>query len=238
LTDKLGEDIQARLEEETEKMMTALEEAQKKNKKKKEPLPDKASLNPRLPDDIVSQILKKKLTDNLYRNRGYILDGYPRGYNDAMLTYYEVDAEKPEDSPDRLVLQTEILPNSVIRLEGASDEFLKARIKEIPDINPSDPHLGDEAMTRRLQNYKNLNESIKGEPALSDFFFKNKVSVLGIDCKLNENELVNKAKIFFERNGIIVNYQKFDEEDEKIHKQNFKSKLEKNAKIEELEMKE
>jgi adenylate kinase len=238
LTDKLGEDIQARLEEEREKMMTALEEAQKKNKKKKEPLPDKASLNPRLPDDIVSQILKKKLTDNLYRNRGYILDGYPRGYNDAMLTYYEVDAEKPEDSPDRLVLQTEILPNSVIRLEGASDEFLKARIKEIPDINPSDPHLGDEAMTRRLQNYKNLNESIKGEPALSDFFFKNKVSVLGIDCKLNENELVNKAKIFFERNGIIVNYQKFDEEDEKIHKQNFKSKLEKNAKIEELEMKE
>lgn len=37
----------------------------------------------RLPDEILFKILRLRLTDNDCRNRGYILDGFPRTYNQA-----------------------------------------------------------------------------------------------------------------------------------------------------------
>lgn len=44
---------------------------------------DRESLTIRLPDEILYKLLKLKLTENDCRNRGYILDGYPRTYKDA-----------------------------------------------------------------------------------------------------------------------------------------------------------
>jgi adenylate kinase len=240
LQDELGEQIRAKIEEEKDKMLEAYEEAQKKNKNKKkgDPSPDRNSFNPKLPEDLVSQILKRKLKDNLCRNRGYILDGYPRGYFDANLVYYDIDPEKSEDDPSRLVLIEDILPNSVIRLDEASDDFLKNRVKNMPENLLHNTHYNEEGMVRRLHAYRNLNESTKGDLSLSDFFYKNKIEITSLDCKINEDEMVNRSKIFLERNGPITNFQRFDEIDEKINKESFEDKIDGNLKREEQELKE
>jgi adenylate kinase family enzyme len=44
---------------------------------------DKETLAIRLPDDILYKLLRLALNENSCRNRGYILDGYPRNFKDA-----------------------------------------------------------------------------------------------------------------------------------------------------------
>lgn len=42
-----------------------------------------ATLPIRVPEDIVYKLLREELIKNACRNRGYILDGYSRSYEDA-----------------------------------------------------------------------------------------------------------------------------------------------------------
>lgn len=42
-----------------------------------------ATLPIRVPAKIIYQLLRKELVKNACRNRGYILDGFPRSYEDA-----------------------------------------------------------------------------------------------------------------------------------------------------------
>jgi adenylate kinase family enzyme len=44
---------------------------------------DRDGLKIRIPDDIVYNLLKIRLNENDCRNRGYILDGFPRSYKDC-----------------------------------------------------------------------------------------------------------------------------------------------------------
>lgn len=40
-----------------------------------------------VPDELLWEVLKLKLAENDCRNRGYILDGYPRTYKDAQNSF-------------------------------------------------------------------------------------------------------------------------------------------------------
>ena len=44
---------------------------------------DRDSLTIRIPDEILYRLLKIRLAHNACRNRGYILDGFPRTHKDA-----------------------------------------------------------------------------------------------------------------------------------------------------------
>ena len=226
--DALGDEIRAKIEEQKDILFGEMEEAIKKgkNKQKKTDAPlDRNNIKPRLEIDLILKIFRSKLKENLCRNRGYILDGFPRSYDDALKCFYEADPEKAEDDPNRLVLLHDILPNSVIKLENTPDDFLKQRLKNMAEFNLTGTHYTEEGMNRRLGLYKTSNESIKGDPSLTDFFTKNKVEVVCLDSKSSEGELIQKAKIFFERNGEIKNYQKFDEVEEVELQSNFDEKL-------------
>jgi adenylate kinase family enzyme len=58
-----------------------MEEAEKGKKKGVEPNRD--DMHPRLEDKWVYKLMQEKLLENACRNRGYILDGFPRAYKDA-----------------------------------------------------------------------------------------------------------------------------------------------------------
>lgn len=181
-------------------MIEDLESGQGKNKKKKTDQPvDRNTLVPRLPDDLLYKILKRKLKENICRNRGYILDGYPRTFNDAKNVFFDIDENKAEDDPDRLVLVKDILPNSVILVSNTPDDFLKSRIKSIPDSQFPGSHYNEEGMTRRLLAYRTANDSIKGELSLFDFFNKRDIDILSVDGKSEESDIQSKSKIFLER---------------------------------------
>lgn len=214
------------------------EEAENNKKRKKtDPPIDRSNFIVRIPDEQVYKVFKRYINENIYRNRGYILDGYPRSYEDAKGIWFDLDESKPEDALDRFTLNKEILPNNIIKISELTDDFLKNRIKNMPDSQPINPkdielnpygpisHNNEQGLIRRLAAYKNFNESLKGDSSVTEFFTEKKVEQLDIDGRLNENNILENIKIFLERNGTICNFQKHFEEDEKKSKTIFEQKL-------------
>lgn len=173
-----------------------------KNKSGTQP-PDKAKIVPRINEEFLNRILKNKLKENIYRNRGYILDGYPRSYKDAREIFMEKKegeeiTEEDKNPEEKMLVLKEILPNNIISLGDATDEELFNRIKSLPEELVQGTHWNEEGMKRRLQTYHNTNNSSK-LPSLNQFFKKYGVDNLNLNCKSKEKELVDKLKIFFER---------------------------------------
>ena len=92
-------------------------------------------------------------------------------------------------------------------------------MKKLKDVN-GDPNMIQRRLDRRLKAYKELNESKKGEPSISNFFKENKIDILGIDGKAKEGEIIDACKTFLEKNWKIINYQIFDNEFEIVEKEN------------------
>ena len=235
-TDELGEEIKAKIEEITNNVKEAEENYMKRPNKKKTDLPLDTSQMSKLPDEIVIKILRKKLAMNICRNRGYILDGYPRGYKNAFNLFNEdTDEAKTPDDPTKYKILEEIMPNIILRIDNCDDAFIKERMKKLKDVN-DDPNVIQRRLDRRLKAYKELNESKKGEPSLTNFFKENKVDILGIDGKAKEGEIIDSCKTFLEKNGKIINYQIFDNEFEVVEKENVNKNVDahKNAREKEL----
>lgn len=91
------------------------------------------------------------------------------------------------------------MPNNIIKLVNLPDDYLKNRVKNMPDINVVNSHYNEEGMNRRLALYKSLNESQKGDPSVSEFFSQKNVELLNIDGKLNITESLERIKIFLDR---------------------------------------
>lgn len=203
-----------------------VEEAENNKKRKKNDPPiDRNTMVVRIPDEQIYKLFKRKLKENIYRNRGYILDGYPRYYADGQGVWFDIDENKPEDALDRNVLNSEILPNNILKISELSDDFLKNRIKSMPESQMVNSHNNEEGLTRRLLNYRNGNESQKGDPSVTEFFTEKKIDMLEVDGKITEDEMLERVKIFLDRNGPVNNFQKHFEEDEKKSKTIFEQKL-------------
>lgn len=86
-----------------------------KTRKKKDPDLDRASLKPRLPDDLVWRMVKLKAASPSCMNKGFILDGYPRTVEDAKHVFFEADpAANGEEGQDDAVASDSLVPGSII----------------------------------------------------------------------------------------------------------------------------
>jgi len=100
----------------------------------------------RVPDELLYRVLKLKLNENDCRNRGYILDGFPRTYKDSQniflykpIKYDEngdpIEDEEPEledgeePSFDGFEKDNTIFPSSCIVLTGGDEELI-SRVME------------------------------------------------------------------------------------------------------------
>ena len=92
-------------------------------------------LKPRIPDDIIIKLLRIKLNNNACRNRGYILDGFPRTFKNAQHAFlikpkkFNEDGEEIEEEEEELeegeeksfegyIPDPDIFPSSMILLTG------------------------------------------------------------------------------------------------------------------------
>uniref|UniRef100_A0A8C9P6R2 Adenylate kinase 7 n=1 Tax=Spermophilus dauricus TaxID=99837 RepID=A0A8C9P6R2_SPEDA len=98
----------------------------------------------RLEDQYVIRFVKEKLKSMPCRNQGYILDGYPKTYD-----------------------QAKDLFNQFVCLLDASDEFLKERVMNLPESVVAGTHYSQDRFLRALSNYRDMN--IEDETVLNYF---------------------------------------------------------------------
>jgi adenylate kinase family enzyme len=128
---------------------------------------------------LLFKVLKIRLTENDCRNRGYILDGFPRNYKQAQEIFLykpkkfdengeEIPEEEPEleegeeKSYDGYVIREDIFPKSVILLDSkdSEDNLLLKRVKEVlSEKEAFATHYNAADMERRLKLYRKANNS-------------------------------------------------------------------------------
>lgn len=111
--------------DEIEVLNQSLNDKKKKDKKG-------AAEKPKLPDDILIIAYKWKLKQNACLNKGFILDNFPKTYEQCKELFMDktkVESDEEEDKYTQEINQT-IMPNLLCILTGA-DADLNLRIKKL-----------------------------------------------------------------------------------------------------------
>ena len=168
-----------------------------------------------VPDDLLWEVLKLKLAENDCRNRGYILDGFPRTYKDAQNSFmkkviqYDENGDVIEDEEEELpegeepsfdkhVKDTSIFPGSVIVLQGKDEELIQ-RVRELPEDQIAGTKYNMVDMSRRIKAYRLANNSTVAEPAVQDFFKQQGIKFYSENIKTRPRDALNGFKIYIER---------------------------------------
>lgn len=235
--DDAGEDefiaeIKAKVEELRDTMVEQIEEARGEPEGDEEPEEiDRESLAIRIPDNILHRILQKKLNENACRNRGYVIDGFPRTHKDCQYTFlkreikYDADGEVIEEDEEELeegeeknfdgyIKDESIFPGSCIVLDG-KDSDLISRVRDLTLKEVEGTHYTEKDMQRRIKDYRLANNSEVAEPSVSDFFSNQGMQVFTEQITTDAVTAFNAFKIYVERNEKPNNYMIYDLEDEK-----------------------
>lgn len=149
-------------------------EMKKKKPKKGEVLPvfEENTIVPRLSDEKLFTAFKWRLSQVDCVNRGYVLDGFPRTALQARAVFlskpsnggFRVESKRalkfPESRNEEVGVEedSDLLPDSVIILEGG-DEFLKQRVRALPEEENVNSHYTEEGMVRRLAEFRKNTEA-------------------------------------------------------------------------------
>ncbi|XP_073248934.1 adenylate kinase 7-like [Porites lutea] len=109
----------------------------------------------RYEDQYIIRFYKDKLHSMPCQNQGFILDGYPKTYEQAKELFAADEGEEgEEDSP--LSYDKLIMPEVVVSLD-APDEFLKNRVMNLPESVVAGTHNTEEGLMRRLAEFRAVN---------------------------------------------------------------------------------
>ena len=221
-------EIKTRVEELRDAAVAKIEEENAdKSQQEDEPEIDRLALPIRIPDDIIYKMLIDRLKENDCRNRGYVLDGYPRNFKDAQNIFLkrtpqydeegnlmEVDEPELEEGEEKnwdgYEIDTTISPSSVIVLRQ-DDNFLINRVKNLPDKEITGTHNNPKDLAKRLKIYRECNESQIAEPSVQQFFKERNTQTFTKDAASSEESLFNGIKIYIERIESPINFQYNDE---------------------------
>ncbi|KAG5265339.1 hypothetical protein AALO_G00241190 [Alosa alosa] len=105
----------------------------------------------RLDDQYVIQIIRDKLKSKPCQNQGFVLDGFPKTYDQAKELFY-AEEEEGED----MKTSKKITPEIIFALD-ATDAFLKDRVLNLPESEVEGTTYSYECFPRRLANYRDNN---------------------------------------------------------------------------------
>jgi len=136
----------------------------------------------RIPDELINEAVRWRLNQNDCQNRGYVLDGWPKAYENSKDIFYKLPPqpkkkEKPqkaegeeeepvqeeeevdEEEQKRLrtpIFQKDIYPSSVIMLRG-SEQQVKEKVQGLPKEKSVGTHWNLSDTERRLKEWNRLN---------------------------------------------------------------------------------
>ena len=211
---ELGNEVRQKDEEIEEMINKAMEEYEhRKNKKKTDPPFDPTPYR-KYPDDFLAKIIKNKLNTGECISKGYILENYPKSYNDCLNLFRKENSAENESN----IINKELFPDSVIIINNYTEESLKEKLKKkLPDYNERINEL-DNKFNRRLSKYKHLEQKNSENPKLLQEFYKeNDIDVYFLNeqnLMIKKEEEEKKILEFLERNGPIDNeFKLYDEEE-------------------------
>ncbi|NP_001337820.1 adenylate kinase 7 isoform 4 [Homo sapiens] len=163
-----------------------------------------------LDDQYIIRFMKEKLKSMPCRNQGYILDGFPKTYDQAKDLFNQEDEEEEDDVRGRMFpFDKLIIPEFVCALD-ASDEFLKERVINLPESIVAGTHYSQDRFLRALSNYRDINID---DETVFNYFDELEIHPIHIDVgKLEDAQNRLAIKQLIKEIGEPRNYGLTDEE--------------------------
>ncbi|XP_012326692.2 adenylate kinase 7 [Aotus nancymaae] len=163
-----------------------------------------------LDDQYIIRFMKEKLKSMPCRNQGYILDGFPKTYDQAKDLFNQDNEEDEDEVRGRMFpFDKAIIPEFVCALD-ASDEFLKERVINLPESIVAGTHYSQDRFLQALSNYRDIN--LEDETVLN-YFDEIEIHPIHIDVgKLEDAQNRLAIKQLIKEIGEPQNYGLTDEE--------------------------
>ncbi|XP_071324087.1 adenylate kinase 7-like isoform X2 [Trachinotus anak] len=178
----------------------------------------------RLEEHLVFDILQQKLNSKPCRNQGFVLDGFPKTYEQAKIIFTEEDAESQDLMVKTPVYNKIITPEHVIALE-ATDDFLMKRVQGLPESVAQKMRYTQDEFLARLMRYRQLSAA---EETLLDYFDELEIQPEHI-VTTDDPEYKEVMKKITEMVGIPKNYGLSPEEQEEEDRKKEEKKKQKRA---------
>ncbi|XP_065728122.1 adenylate kinase 7 isoform X3 [Phocoena phocoena] len=164
----------------------------------------------RLEDEYVIRFIKEKLKSMPCKNQGYILDGFPKTYDQAKDLFNQEEEEEEEEARGkRFPFDKLIIPEFVCSLD-ASDEFLKERVMNLPESIVAGTHYSQGQFLRALSNYRDINTE---DETVLNYFDELEIYPIHIDVgRLEDAQNRLAIKQLIKEIGEPRNYGLTDEE--------------------------
>ncbi|XP_029094538.1 adenylate kinase 7 isoform X3 [Monodon monoceros] len=164
----------------------------------------------RLEDEYIIRFIKEKLKSMPCKNQGYILDGFPKTYDQAKDLFNQEEEEEEEEARGkRFPFDKLIIPEFVCSLD-ASDEFLKERVMNLPESIVAGTHYSQGQFLRALSNYRDINTE---DETVLNYFDELEIYPIHIDVgRLEDAQNRLAIKQLIKEIGEPRNYGLTDEE--------------------------
>ena len=215
LNSPLGEETKQHLLEIEENIAKALDDYEhRKNKRKTDPPLDTSQLK-KFSSEFMGKILKERLSTGDCGTKGYIIDNYPKTYEDCINMFCTEPYDK--ERKDKYTLMDKIIPDSVIIFNNYLEENLRNNLKNTENYEQDQVEI-DARFNRRLALYKQQNEVMEeNKKFVKDFYKEYNIEVYFLDEQnymLNKDEEEKKVIEFLERNDPIDNYNNLHDVDD------------------------
>ena len=235
LKNNLGEEMKRKMRENEEKVAVAQEEYDKRKNKKKSDPPFDPTPYRKFDSEFIGKLLKEKIRGGECAGKGYVLDNYPKTYQDCLNVFAiahkkRIKKENPEENSkenneeDEYIETIEyeiikdLLPDSVIMIKNYTEESLKKKLMLNPEYEEKQQEI-DSRFSRRLKYFKENNEN-PAEPnikTLETFYKENNIQIHYVnETEFMKNQELENVKILYylERYGDIDNFSKLQDEEE------------------------
>ncbi|XP_072786485.1 adenylate kinase 7 isoform X7 [Taeniopygia guttata] len=183
-----------------------------------------------LGDEYRIKIMKDKLMSMPCRNQGYVLDGFPETFEQAMDLFKVEDDEAEEEEGKAIAKMPKfnqiIIPEFIFSLT-ASDEFLINRIIKLPESEVAGTHYTEDQFLQILEHFRKINTD---DVTVLNYFDELEIHPQFIDIAVYEDsENILALSKIIKGIGEPRNYGLTDEEKEALERQAAEELLAKEA---------
>ncbi|XP_027529727.1 adenylate kinase 7 isoform X1 [Neopelma chrysocephalum] len=181
----------------------------------------------RLDDQFIVTIVKDKLKSMPCKNQGYVLDGFPETYSQAMELFSAEDEDEEEEIKSKIPKCHKIITPEFVFSLTASDEFLINRVTNLPESVVAGTHYTQDKFPQSLKLFRDLNTD---DTTVLNYFDELEIHPQFIDVPIYEDPenrfIVQKI---IKEIGEPRNYGLTDEEKEILERKAAEERLAKEA---------